>query len=145
MRSIASRQVTTTETVYVHEDNGVGHRFLYLGAHPFLSEAEGYERAPAFAIAAGNLEGKSVAWIGGGFCIGPRVFAISGCTQDVYEIEPSLSEFCPQDVTFIPGDYRDTMRGRYDVIVFDLGGEIPVEFLSRHLKPGGRIIPTVEP
>jgi len=82
----------------------------------------------------------SIAWIGGGFCIGPRlVVALCGADQIVYEIEPALAEFCPKGATFIPGDYRTTLTGKYDVIVYDLGGEVPD--LTAHLNPGGMILP----
>lgn len=141
MRVIESRQVSITETLAVHEDNGPGKRFLFRRGSPFLSEVEGYESAPGFVLEAGPLAGKSVAWIGGGFCVGPRVFAIADCKQTVYEIEPALAEFCPEGVEFVPGDYRDTMRGTYDVIVYDLGGDVPREFLSKHLNDGGVILP----
>ena len=97
-------------------------------------------RSAKFALDA-QPRGKSVAWIGGGICHGPRLFAIADCKQTVYEIEPALAEFCPEGVTFIPGDYRDTLTGTYDVIIYDLGGAVPVELLSRHLKRGGVILP----
>jgi hypothetical protein len=36
------------------------------------------------------------------------------------------------------------MRGTYDVIVYDLGGDVPREFLSEHLNAGGIILPKEE-
>ena len=92
----------------------------------------------------GDPNGKSVAWIGGGFCIGPRLFATANCRQVVFEIEPSLREFCPEGVEFIPGDYRETMTGKYDVIIFDLGGDVPRDLLTKHLSDGGKILPSKE-
>ena len=83
--------------------------------------------------------GASVAWIGGGFCIGPRLSM--GRKQTVYEIEPALREFCPEGVEFVPGDWRDTISGKYDVIVFDLGGDVPRETLAKYLNPGGVLLP----
>ena len=141
MRTLDSRQVVVTETVCVHESNGPKQRFLFRGGSPFLSEADGYERSPEFAMGAGRLDGKAVAWIGGGFCIGPRVFAIADCSQTVYEIEPSLQEFCPKGIEFIPGDWKDTIKGKYDVIIFDLGGEVPRADLAKNLNAGGIILP----
>jgi hypothetical protein len=88
-----------------------------------------------------SIKSPTVAWIGGGLCIGPRLFAIADCRQTVYEIEPALREFCPEGVTFIPGDYRDTITGTYDIIIYDLGGEVPRETLAKHLNPGGKILP----
>ena len=103
-------------------------------------EADTFVRASHFAIKAGSLTGKSVAWIGGGLCIGPLVFAISDCKQTVYEIEPALAEFCPEGVRFVPGDWQDTLTGTFDVIVFDLGGEAPKALLTPHLAPGGLLL-----
>lgn len=105
-------------------------------------QAETYERAARFALDCGVLDpSKTVAWIGGGLCIGPRLFAMTGCVQDVYEIEPALREFCPEGVAFAAGDYRETMRGSYDVIVYDLGGVVPRDFLTRYLTPNGILLP----
>ena len=44
-------------------------------------------------------------------------------------------------VKFIPGDWRDTISGHYDVIVYDLGGDIPRDILAKHLNKGGIILP----
>lgn len=100
-----------------------------------------YARAARFAIEAGSLHWKSVAWIGGGLCVGPAVFAAAGCRQTVYEIEPALAEFCPRGVTFVAGDWRDNITGTFDVIVYDLGGDVPRETLEKHLAVGGLILP----
>lgn len=102
-----------------------------------------YESLVTWAVQAGPIRGKKIAWIGGGFCVGPRVFSIADCIQTVFELEPFLAEFCPNGVQFVPGDYRDTMVGAFDVIVYDLGGEVPREFLSQHLNSGGIILPLV--
>ena len=88
---------------------------------------------------AGDVKGKTVAWIGGGLCIGPRLF--DGAVQTVYEILPALKTFCPEGVTFVPGDWRDTLTGKYDVIIYDLGGDVPREHLAKHLTPGGIVLP----
>jgi hypothetical protein len=88
---------------------------------------------------AGDVKGKTVAWIGGGMCIGPRLF--DGAKQTVYEILPALKQFCPEGVKFIPGDWRDTISGKYDIVIFDLGGEVPRETLAEFLAPGGVILP----
>ena len=58
MRTLDSRQVVVTETVCVHESNGPKQRFLFRGGSPFLSEADGYERSPEFAMGAGRLGGE---------------------------------------------------------------------------------------
>ena len=87
------------------------------------------------------LDGKRIAWIGGGYCIGATEAAKSPCTQTVYEIEPDLEEFCPKGVTFIPGDWRDTISGKFDIAVYDLGGPVPYDILTQYLAPGGLILP----
>ena len=92
-------------------------------------------------LAASPLRGKSVAWIGGGTCLGPRLFQECGCIQTVYEIEPALAEFCPHAVSFVLGDWRKTLAGKYDLIVYDLGEKVPRNDLTAHLKPGGVIFP----
>jgi hypothetical protein len=104
-------------------------------------DQECYAQSTRFALSAAPLNGKLIAWIGGGLCIGPRLFALAECEQVVYEIEPLLAEFCPKGVKFIPGDWRDTISGTYDVIVYDLGGEVPRETLANFLAPGGVILP----
>lgn len=100
-----------------------------------------YARAARFALDAAPFTGKTIAWIGGGLCVGPRLFAMVECTQDVYEIEVELKEFCPPGVAFAAGDWRDTLKAKYDVIIYDLGGETPAGELSKFLRPGGMILP----
>ena len=102
-------------------------------------EPSEYAFLVACALDCAPINGKSIAWIGGGFHVGPRLFV--GAKSTVYEIEPDFREFCPEGVEFIPGDWRDTITGTYDVIVYDLGGDVPRETLMRHLKPGGVILP----
>ena len=136
--------MTVREEFYVTTHVGGGHRLLMWGNACVSDDGEGtLARCASWAISLGNLQGKTVAWIGGGFCIGPRLFAIADCKQTVYEIEPALREFCPEGVEFVAGDYRDTLTGLFDVIVYDLGGEVPRETLSRHINPGGKILPLV--
>jgi hypothetical protein len=92
---------------------------------------------------AGDVKGKAVAWIGGGMCIGPRLF--DGAVQTVYEILPALKTFCPEGVQFVPGDWRNTLTGKFDVIVYDIGGEVPREELAKFLAAGGLILPLEAP
>ena len=100
----------------------------------------GYFAGNLLAIREAGIHSGSVAHIGGGLCCLARMMG-PAYQHTVYEIEPALEEFCPEGVTFIPGDWRDTISGKYDVIVYDLGGEVPREELSGHLNPGGRILP----
>ena len=121
-------------------DCSTGYRIAFNESGSIASEERSdHEFLITCALAVAPIAGKSIAWIGGGFCIGPRLFV--GAKSTVYEIEPDLREFCPEGVEFIPGDDRDTLTGTYDVIVYDLGGDVPRETLLKHLKPGGVILP----
>ena len=94
------------------------------------------------ALACAPIMGKQIAWIGGGFCIGPRLFI--GAKSTVFEIEPDLREFCPEGVEFVAGDWRDTISGKFDIVIFHLGGDVPYFVLEKHLNPGGVILPKKE-
>jgi len=142
MRVLDARNVTLREELHIAIHAGLGHRMLKWGEQIVADDGDGtLLRGARFALEAGSLTGKSIAWIGGGLCIGPRLFAIADCKQTVYEIEPALREFCPEGVEFVLGDWRDTISGKFDTVIFDLGGEIPRETLLKHLKPGGVILP----
>ena len=105
-------------------------------------EPSQYEFLVTCALDCAPIEGKSIAWIGGGFCVGPRLFV--GAKSTVYEIEPALAEFCPEGVEFVAGDWRDTLSGKYNCIVYDLGGETPYAELEKFLEPGGIILPKAQ-
>lgn len=140
-RVLDSRLVSTKLELRLIVHAGMGHRMIMEGDACLCDESpETYARAARFAEAAGDLVGKTVAWIGGGLCVGPRVFAIAGCAQTVFEIRPSLREFCPPGVTFVEGDWLDTFHGFFDLIVYDLGGDAPRSILKDYLNPGGRIL-----
>ena len=140
MRILDSRNVTTREELRV-ERNGDYWRIWYGNGLLADDSKDTLARSAEFAMEAGPLTGRSIAWIGGGLCVGPRLFAIAECKQVVYEIEPALKEFCPDGIEFIPGDWWETISGRYDVIVYDLGGPVPRETLALFLAPGGVILP----
>ena len=140
-RVLDARNVQLREELTLHGDIP-GARFIKRGGVYLCGEdLDTFARAARFAIDVGPLTGRTVAWIGGGLCVGPRVFAIASCVQVVYEIEQSFAEFCPGGVKFIGGDWRDTIGGRFDVIIYDLGGDVPRESLTPHLNPGGIILP----
>ena len=139
MRVLAARNIQVREEITVRGD--APNRWIYRGETCICNEADDYTRVVPFILGAGKLTGKSVAWIGGGFCIGPMAFAAAECKQAVYEAEASLREFCPDGITFVAGDWRDALTGRYDVIVYDLGGEVPREALTKFLKPRGKLLP----
>ena len=110
------------------------------GACIASSDSDTYARAARFALEGKPLYGKTVAWIGGGLCIGPLLFSLLGCGQTIYELEPELLEFCPPGALFMAGDWKDMITGHFDVIVYDLGGEVPSVLLSRFLNEGGKIL-----
>lgn len=140
MRILDSRNVVVREELRLHEDGN--HRTLWRGQSLLADDSlDTHARAARFALDAAPLTGKTVAWIGGGFCVGPRLFAIADCKQTVYELEPRLAEFAPEGVRFIAGDYRDTLSGKYDIIVYDLGGDVPRGLLAQFIAPGGMILP----
>ena len=142
MRTLDSRTVEVSDDLVLTDHAGGGFHVVYRGAACVCDDGEAtYIRAAHFAIDAGMLTGKSVAWIGGGLCVGPRLFAIADCEQTVYEIESALAEFCPDGVRFVSGDWRDTISGEFDVIVYDLGDETPRDELTRFLNRGGIILP----
>lgn len=65
---------------------------------------------------------------------------------DVYEIEPSIIRWYQATypftgrVRFVFGDYRKTLRGRYDVVVEDTGLDGTKPMLQAHLRPGGLLL-----
>jgi hypothetical protein len=84
---------------------------------------------------------KTVAHIGGGLCLLPTALSIvPGIDQTVYEKEGCLSIFCPKEIRFVAGDWRDTIKGRFDLIVWDLPDPCPREELEGFLTPDGIIV-----
>lgn len=144
MRILDARNVTVREELRL-ETRDDGLRRIWRGNSLLADDGpDTHARATAFALAAFEQPrtiAPLVAWIGGGLCVGPRLFACCGALQTIYELEPRLGEFRPDGSTFIAGDWRDTLSGLYDVIVYDLGGEVPYDALRTHLKPGGVILP----
>lgn len=142
MRILHSRDKTIPDNL-VEQLHGLGYRLIFRGSFVICDDSDDtFARVAKLAIKARNLQQKSVAWIGGGLCVGPRVFDVANCTQTVYEIEPALAEFCPNNMTFVPGDWHDTLAGNFDIIVFDLGTPTPEEvaLLSTHLNLNGRLL-----
>lgn len=130
-------------TVEIHA--GEGFRMVMRDGMCVCSDGhDAHDRAAVFLAAATPLTGKSVAWIGGGMCVGPRLFSLSNCAQTVYEIEPALAEFCPEGIKFVPGDWRTTLSSTYDLIIYDLGEDVPTAALSQFLSPNGLILPAEE-
>lgn len=84
---------------------------------------------------------RSIAWIGGGLCVGPEILRSSHTKQTVYELRPYFAEFCPESVAFIPGDWQNTLTGTYDIIIWDLDDDPPRARLARHLTKDGKVLP----
>lgn len=142
MRVLDARNIRVREELVVTTHAGQGYSMVLRGGTLVCDDGpDTHSRVAKLALAAAPLKGKYVAWIGGGLCVGPRLFAIADCTQTVYEIEPRLVEFCPSDVRFVTGDWRDTVTGKFDLIVFDIADDVPREELAKFLNPGGVILP----
>ena len=127
----------------LNQSLGKDYRYITRGGITICDDADStIARIGGYAIQARNLNNKTVAWIGGGLCVGPRIFGVAKCTQTVYELEPALAEFCPNSCTFVPGDWHTTLTGAYDVIVYDLGDATPEEItqLNAHLNVGGLLL-----
>ena len=144
-----SSRTLDTDTIVVDNnlvisDHPMGYQIVMRGSTFVCDDSSDTQaRAYQFAIEAGPLAGKTVAWIGGGLCVGPNLFQLSNPTQTIYEIEAELDEFCLPPMTFVPGDYNTTLTGLFDLIVYDIPGELATPttlFLSDHLAPGGEII-----
>ena len=123
-------------------DDGYGKRVLRNGQQ-IASDCDGDIAVLArrlVTIRDGGFNRGSVAHIGGGLCLLARMMG-PGYDHTVFEIEPSLREFSPRGVTFIPGDWRDTISGTFDIVIYDLGGEVPRGTLLKHLNDGGVILP----
>lgn len=84
--------------------------------------------------------GCTVAWIGSGFCLGPRIARGRVGRQTVYEKRPAVARFIPSFCTTVVGDYRSALTGTFDVIVYDVGDEPDRELLNAHLAPGGLLL-----
>ena len=141
-------------TVVVEKDESLflevqpdGERRLFRGLRSIADDGDGLMATEArYALKVRDFKprGCTVAIIGGGLGILPRLLW-KDYTITVHEIEPRLDRFTPNWCTFIPGDWRTTISGTYDVIVYDLGGDVPVEELTPHLAPGGIILPAEKP
>ena len=120
-----------------------GFRHVILGNTTIASNTDDQVAAMARHVMAMPARPTTVAWIGGGLCIGPRIARGKvRDRQDVYELRPALERFCPAYATFIPGDWHATLTGQYDVIVYDLGEltDNDRERLTTHLAAGGVLL-----
>ena len=112
---------------------GQGHRMVVRGVVTIASESnDDWARCAKIAVHIPR-DGRRIALIGGGMCVLPRIAQVP---MDIYELEPALARFVPPGCTFIPGDYRDTIQGPYDVLIFDLGEAPDILVLRRHCPTG---------
>lgn len=125
--------------------DGGGYNVVMLGEREVCDDGpetcfrskEYYETIAAFKPAP-----ATVAHIGGGLAIAPRLLGLAGYAQTVYEQHEGLREFAESaHAAFVPGDWRGTISGTFDVIVYDIGDAVPYDLLATHLKPGGIILP----
>jgi hypothetical protein len=141
MREILDRRTKVVDDnleLFIHD--GGGHRMIKRGSAFICNEAlEEFGRCAKLLLDLRLPPRSSIAIIGGGFCIMPRLLQGRGLTITVFEIEPALARFCPDNCTFIPGDYHETLQGRYDGIIYDLPIALDTD-LTPYLNPGGIIL-----
>jgi spermidine synthase len=120
-----------------------GSRVAYRGQHNIAREGQGDSVAYVqwlLELYQQGVQLGTVAHIGGGFCVMPRL--MPNFAHTVFEIEPELAEFA-RDFTFILGDWHDTLMGTFDVILYDTG-HLPdpeeVTKLHSHLTEGGILL-----
>jgi hypothetical protein len=90
--------------------------------------------------------GARAAILGGGTFVLPRLLSSRFWgALDVYEIEPHVVEWARNRWPAAPwqiieGDYRETLKGPYDVIIEDTGEAVDMALLQANLAPGGVLI-----
>jgi len=112
-----TKEVDDSLRLKIHD--GEGYRMVMRGESCIASDGAG-DWARCAKLAADVPRGtETLAIIGGGLGVLPQLLRwVPSIT--VYEIEPSLEQFVGGSV-FVAGDWRETLEGKYDVIVYDLG------------------------
>ena len=94
---------------------------------------------------------SSLAWIGAGTAIGPRLCRgrMNGAAKmDIYELrQPIINKLATKyqsqatNWNFVVGDYKATLAlaGLYEVIVYDIDEPADSALLQAHLAPGGTV------
>lgn len=91
----------------------------------------------------------TIAFVGAGFCLGPQLANLNRQWDkiDVYEQQQPIIDWNAVNTpganrwNFIQGDYRQTMLGRYNVILYDAPvDDFDGNFLRSHLRPGGLLL-----
>jgi hypothetical protein len=131
-----TREVDDSLRLVIHA--GDGHRVVMRGERGVADDGDfTWARSARFAASV-PPSAHTIAVIGGGLCVLPRLLRWASVT--VYEIEPALRRFCPNGVVFVPGDWKNTLSGPYDVIVYDVGDTPDRSLLEQHLARGGVLL-----
>ncbi len=106
--------------------------------------------AEKMAAELGKGKGRSIAFVGGGFCLLPRRLDLGAWLRiDIYEREKFIVDWVKANrltkeqaakFHFRVGDYKATLSGLYDVVVFHLSEPPGRDLLTAHLAKGGRVI-----
>lgn len=92
-----------------------------------------------------DAEGRKtarVAHIGGGLAWLPKMLLGFKYAQIIYERENSVADLIESfelPFTVVRGDWRDTLAGKYDIIVCDLYEHVTREELTPFLRPKGTL------
>ncbi len=92
-----------------------------------------------------ELPEARIAHLGGGMGWLPKMLTGYGYEQDVYEKDLDIVAFLEtgilaEHMNFIGGDYKDTLTGAYDIIVYDIDEYLEDDsFIKSHLKEGGKL------
>lgn len=121
-----TKEVDNSLVEKIHD--GMGYRMVFRGTTPLCDDSPtAYERASRFAMIVQPRVGQTVAWLGGGLGVGPKLFALFGCSQTIYEAEAALSTYVDGVGQFIPGLWQDTLTGNFDAIICDTGEPLSVD------------------
>ena len=94
--------------------------------------------------ALGLPAGSSVAHLGGGMGLLPKMLMGRGFEQEVFEIDDAIAKWLLEGVpgthsTIHVGDWRETLVGSYEIIVYDIDAPVDMDSLRKHLNPDGHI------
>lgn len=131
---------TVDNSLVIKTHDGGGHRMLVRGDRLIADENDlQWAYAAKYAAAVHKVPTiQSVAIIGGGFCLTPRVM---GPHHDytIFELEPALRRFAPRGATFIEGDWRITfppMAQEFDAVILDTGETLEASGIAGMVGPG---------
>jgi len=121
---LATREVDDSLVVYKHE--GMGHLCIRQGERHVCDNSTdqiAWAWRRVMEIRDRGLASGRVAMLGGGFCVAAEML---GPDYDitVFEIDAGLREFCPDHASFVVGDWRETFKGKWDAILYDIAEEL---------------------